>query len=124
MQVGDEVIEADKIVIATGAKPRILDFEGGEYALSSTDFLNLKELPQSLLFIGGGYIAFEFAHIAARAGAEVTIVHRSKKPLENFEQDIVEHLVNATEELGIKLILETEVSGIEKNRRRLQCERK
>lgn len=114
LQVGDEVIEADKIVIATGAKPRILDFEGGEYALSSTDFLNLKELPQSLLFIGGGYIAFEFAHIAARAGAEVTIVHRSKKPLENFEQDIVEHLVNATEELGIKLILETEVSGIEK----------
>ena len=114
LQVGDEVIEADKIVIATGAKPRILEFEGGEYALSSTDFLNLKELPQSLIFIGGGYIAFEFAHIAARAGVEVTIVHRGKKPLENFEQDIVSHLVDATKNLGINLILETEVTGIEK----------
>jgi len=114
LQVGDEVIEADKIVIATGAKPRVLDFEGGEHALSSTDFLNLKELPQSLLFIGGGYIAFEFAHIAARSGAEVTIVHRGKNPLENFEQDIVKHLVEATKNLGVNLILETEVTGIEK----------
>ncbi|SDR68151.1 glutathione reductase (NADPH) [Gillisia sp. Hel1_33_143] len=114
LQVGDEVIEADKIVIASGAKPRILDFEGSEHALSSTDFLNLKELPQSLLFIGGGYIAFEFAHIAARAGAEVTIVHRGKNPLENFEQDIVKHLVEATKNLGVNLILETEVTGIEK----------
>ena len=96
LQLGTDTIEADKIVIATGAKPRVLDFEGGYLALSSTDFLNLKELPKSLLFIGGGYIAFEFAHIAARCGADVTIVHRGKRPLENFEQDIVVHLINAT----------------------------
>lgn len=114
LQVGDEVIEADKIVIATGAKPRVLEFEGGDLALSSTDFLNLKELPQSQLFIGGGYIAFEFAHIAARSGADVTIVHRGEYPLENFEQDIVNHLIDATKELGIKLVLETEVSKIQK----------
>ncbi|WP_431128243.1 dihydrolipoyl dehydrogenase family protein [Flagellimonas flava] len=114
LQLGTDTIEADKIVIATGAKPRVLDFEGGYLALSSTDFLNLKELPQSLLFIGGGYIAFEFAHIAARCGADVTIVHRGKRPLENFEQDIVVHLINATKELGIKLVLATEVSKIEK----------
>jgi glutathione reductase (NADPH) len=114
LQVGNEIIEAHKIVIATGAKPSVLDFEGSEHALSSTDFLNLKELPKSLLFIGGGYIAFEFAHIAARSGADVTIVHRGKHPLENFEQDIVKHLVDATRELGVKLILETEVINIEK----------
>ena len=114
LQVGTDTIEADKIVIATGAKPRVLDFEGGDLALSSTDFLNLKDLPRSLLFIGGGYIALEFAHIAARSGADVTIVHRGKRPLENFERDIVEHLINATKELGIKLVLETEVSKIRK----------
>jgi len=114
LQLGDEVIEADKFVIATGAKPRVLDFEGGKLALSSTDFLNLKKLPESLLFIGGGYIAFEFAHIAARAGADVTILHRGDHPLENFDHDIVQHLVNATQNLGIKLVLETEVSKIEK----------
>ncbi len=114
IQVGNDSVKADKIVIASGAKPRVLDFEGGNLALSSTDFLNLKELPQSLLFIGGGYIAFEFAHIAARSGADVTIVHRGKRPLKNFERDIVRHLINATKELGIKLVLETEVSKIRK----------
>lgn len=114
LSVGNETIQADKVVIASGSKPKVLDFEGGQLAQTSTDFLNLKELPQSLLFIGGGYIAFEFAHIAARAGADVTIVHRGKRPLENFDRDIVEHLVDATRNLGVKLVLETEVSKIER----------
>ena len=113
LSVGNETIQADKVVIASGSKPKVLDFEGGQLAQTSTDFLNLKELPQSLLFIGGGYIAFEFAHIAARSGAEVTIVHRGKRPLENFDKDIVKHLVDATRNLGIKIVLETEVSKIE-----------
>ena len=114
LSVGNETIQADKVVIASGSKPKVLDFEGGQLAKTSTDFLNLKELPQSLLFIGGGYIAFEFAHIAARSGAEVTIVHRGKRPLENFDKDIVKHLVDATGNLGVKLVLETEVSKIER----------
>ena len=114
LSVGNETIQADKVVIASGSKPKVLDFEGGQLAQTSTDFLNLKELPQSLLFIGGGYIAFEFAHIAARSGAEVTIVHRGKRPLENFDKDIVKHLVDATRNLGVKLVLETEVSKIER----------
>jgi len=114
LEVGNDKIKAKKIVIASGSKPRILEFEGGHFAKTSTDFLNLEELPKSLLFIGGGYIAFEFAHIAARCGAEVTIVHRGNNPLENFEQDIVKHLVSATKELGIKLILGTDVTAIEK----------
>ena len=114
LQVGTETVQSDKVVIATGAKPKVLDFEGGNLALSSADFLNLKELPQSLIFIGGGYIAFEFAHIAVRSGADVTIVHRGQQPLGNFEQDIVGHLKNATKELGINIVLETEVSKIQK----------
>lgn len=114
LEVGKEKVKAEKIVIASGSKPRVLEFEGGHYAKTSTDFLNLEDLPKSIVFIGGGYIAFEFAHIAARFGAEVTIVHRGKNPLENFEQDIVKHLVTATKEIGIKLILNTDVTGIEK----------
>lgn len=114
LQVGQETVQVDKIIVATGSKPRVLDFEGGELALTSTDFLNLKRLPKSLLFIGGGYIAFEFAHIAARSGADVTIVHRGERPLENFDPEMVSHLVTATENLGINLVLETEVTKIEK----------
>ncbi|MEQ8683218.1 MAG: NAD(P)/FAD-dependent oxidoreductase [Cyclobacteriaceae bacterium] len=114
VRIGDNLLEADKIVIATGARPVILDIPGGGLPIDSTDFLNLKELPKEITFIGGGYIAMEFAHLAARAGSKVTIIHRGKTPLENFEADIVKHLVNATEELGIELHLESDVVAVEK----------
>ncbi|MCX2745403.1 NAD(P)/FAD-dependent oxidoreductase [Mangrovivirga sp. M17] len=116
LKVGDETVKANKIVIATGAQPHKLDIPGGEYAITSTDFLDLDKLPKSLLFVGGGYIAFEFAHLAARCGAEVTIVHRGELPLEKFDPDIVSHLISATEDLGIKLILNTEVTQIQKHK--------
>lgn len=114
VKVESEILKGDKIVIATGARPRQLKFEGGDHALTSTDFLNLQELPKSLIFIGGGYVAFEFAHIAKRCGAEVTIIHRGTRPLENFDKDIVHHLSEATQKLGVKLVLETNVTGIKK----------
>lgn len=116
LQVGDTIVQADKIVLATGAKPRSLNIPGNEYTLTSTDFLNLEKLPKSLLFIGGGYIAFEFAHLAARCGADVTIIHRGELPLENFEQEIVKHLVSATEALGVKIVLESEVTAIQQQK--------
>jgi glutathione reductase (NADPH) len=112
LQIGKEIIEADKIVIATGAKARQLNFPGGDLALTSTDFLNFENLPKSLIFIGGGYIAFEFAHMAARYGSKVTIIHRGERPLENFDPFIVAQITKATEELDIELILNTEVSKI------------
>lgn len=114
VRIGDNLLEADKIVIATGARPVILDIPGGDIPIDSTDFLNLEELPKEITFIGGGYIAMEFAHLAARAGSKVTIIHRGQTPLENFETDIVKHLVNATEELGIELHLESDVVAVEK----------
>ncbi len=114
VRIGDNLLDAVKIVIATGARPVILDIPGGDLPIDSTDFLNLEELPKEITFIGGGYIAMEFAHLAARAGSKVTIIHRGKTPLENFESDIVKHLVNATEELGIELHLESDVVEVEK----------
>lgn len=114
VRIGDNLLEADKIVIATGARPVILDIPGGDLPIDSTDFLNLEELPKEIAFIGGGYIAMEFAHLAVRAGSKVTIFHRSKMPLESFEPDIVKHLVKATEELGIELHLEWDVVAVEK----------
>ncbi|MDZ7846496.1 MAG: FAD-dependent oxidoreductase [Owenweeksia sp.] len=122
LQIGDIQIEADKIIIATGAKPRPMGIPGADHALMSTDFLNLDKMPESLLFIGGGYIAFEFAHIAARAGAEVTILHRGKRPLENFDSDIVHLLYRwQREQLGVKIHLGTEA---EKSKERQQNDRR
>lgn len=114
IKIGDELLEAEKIVISTGARPVTLNIPGGDLPIDSTDFLDLAELPKHITFIGGGYIAMEFAHLAARAGSKVSVFHRGKLPLENFEEDIVKHLVKATEELGVDLHLEFDVKAIEK----------
>jgi glutathione reductase (NADPH) len=66
-----------------------------------------------VLFIGGGYISFEFAHVAARAGAQVTVLHRGRRPLEAFDPDLVDQLVKRSRDLGIRVELETEVCGVD-----------
>lgn len=91
-----------------------MNIPGAEYALTSDGFLNLKELPKLMLFIGGGYIAFEFAHIAARCGSKVTIMDMEPTSLPHFENEIVQHLIKNTKELGIDLIMNTRVSEIKK----------
>jgi len=110
--VGDDTFRFKHCVIATGAKPAPLGIPGEELAITSDDFLELQVLPQHVLFIGGGYIAFEFAHVAARAGASVTIAHRGARPLENCDSDLVELLVTRTRGLGVDVQLGTEVTGI------------
>jgi glutathione reductase (NADPH) len=75
----------------------------------------LNELPRRIVFIGGGYIAFEFAHVAARAGSQVTVLHRGPRPLALFDPDLVDQLVARTRELGIDVHLGTEAIGIEKS---------
>jgi glutathione reductase (NADPH) len=113
LSVGDAALEATRaIAIAAGAKPAHLELEGREHLLTSDDFLELPSLPSSIAFVGGGYIAFEFAHIAARAGARVTIMHRGERPLEQFDADLVERLVERTRAAGIDLRLRAEVCAI------------
>ncbi|WP_234736988.1 dihydrolipoyl dehydrogenase family protein [Tellurirhabdus bombi] len=112
IQVGDTQLEADYFVIASGSHPALLDIPGEELLIDSTGFMELKELPDRIVLVGGGYIAFEFAHVAARAGAHVTIVHRGELPLEGFDPDLVKLLVKATQGLGIQVLLNAKVTEI------------
>ena len=113
--VGEETLEGRYVVIATGKAPVDLKIPGAEHLTTSDQFLELNELPQRILFIGGGYIAFEFAHVAARVGSHVTILHRGPRPLALFDPDLVDRLVEQTRELGIEVHLGTEAIGIEKS---------
>ncbi|HEV2262114.1 MAG TPA: NAD(P)/FAD-dependent oxidoreductase [Candidatus Rubrimentiphilum sp.] len=115
LRIGEEGIEAEHFVVATGAKPAQLGFPGEEHLLDSTGFLELETLPSRIVFVGGGYISFEFAHICARAGAKATIIHRGKRPLEKFDAELVGKLVDATTALGVDVILDTAVSSIERS---------
>src|SRR5260221_6966339 len=75
--VGAGALEARHIVTASGAEPRRLDIPGEDIVRTSTDFLDLDTLPARIVLVGAGYIAFELAHIARRAGSYVTILGRS-----------------------------------------------
>jgi glutathione reductase (NADPH) len=113
LAVGGDRLTGRRVLIAAGAMPAPLTFPGADRLTTSEQFLNLDELPPRLVFVGGGYIAFEFAHVAARAGAQVTILHRGARPLEAFDPDLVDLLVRRTRDIGIRLELGTEVHGLE-----------
>ncbi|WP_432254233.1 dihydrolipoyl dehydrogenase family protein [Limimaricola sp. AA108-03] len=100
-------------LIATGAKPRLLDFPGTEKLIDSNDFLNLAELPRRIVFVGGGYVSFEFAHIAARAGAQVTILDRGARQLKMFDPDLVDMLIERSRAAGIEIVAEAVPESIE-----------
>lgn len=94
VEIGDATrLHGRNILIATGAKPRPLDVPGAEHLIDSTAFMELEKLPKRILFVGGGYIAFEFAHIAARVGSDVQIIDRGHRPLKAFDPDLVDKLV-------------------------------
>lgn len=117
LSVEGKTIIAKKIVIATGQRPMELKIPGREHAIVSDDFLYLKHLPESMIFVGAGYIGMEFAHMAARLGVKVTMMDIASRPLSNFDEDMVGYLVTASEKLGIKFIFNAEVSEIEKLRK-------
>jgi len=108
-------IEARHFAIATGARPASLKIPGEDLVIKSDQFLELEYLPDRVVFIGGGYIAFEFAHVAARAGAQVTVLHRGKRALEGFDSDLVRRLVDKSRALGIDVQLETAVTAVERH---------
>lgn len=111
--VAGAVLEARHFVIASGAKPKRLGIPGEEYLVTSTDFLDLDQIPPRVAFVGAGYISFEFAHIAHQAGAKAIICGRGA-PLVHFEPDVVTRLVTHTRSLGIDVRLDTQVTGIDK----------
>jgi len=116
LEVGGQKLSAKKFHIATGARPVTLLFPGEELLITSTDFLELKQKPARILFVGGGFIAMEFAQISSRGGAtEVTILQRGKRPLVLFDPDLVEMLMDSTRQMGIDLHCEAEVQKVEKN---------
>ena len=115
VRLGEETLVGRYVVIATGQAPADLGIPGAEHLTTSDQFLELDELPKRILFIGGGYIAFEFAHVAARVGSQITVLHRGLRPLALFDPDLVDQLVERTRQLGIEVHLGTEAIGIEKS---------
>ncbi len=115
IELNGESFSAKHFHIATGARPMTLNIPGEDLLTTSTEFLELPKKPGRIVFVGGGFIAMEFSHIAKRAGArEVTVLEMMKRPLGNFDPDLVAMVVEATIDLGIDLQTETRVLKVER----------
>jgi glutathione reductase (NADPH) len=116
LEIDGKPITARHFHIATGARPVTLGIKGEDHLITSTDFLDLTQKPARIVFVGGGFIAMEFAHISQRSGATaVTVLQQGKRPLMPFDPDMVELLSHSSRELGIDLHCEARVERVTKS---------
>lgn len=112
LDIDGESLEADHILIASGAEPMKLGIAGEEHLVTHEEFLEMEALPRRIVIVGGGFIAFEFAHVARRAGADVTILEQGERVLGPFDPDLVGWLAAKSRDLGIEIHTGTAVESI------------
>lgn len=115
LSINGSEVQARYILIASGAEPVRLGIPGEKHLIDNEGFLAMESLPRRIVLVGGGYIAAEFSHIAARAGAEVTVLQRGSRMLTQFEPELVGWLMDAFETIGVAVRTNTTVTAIEKN---------
>lgn len=104
---------AGRILIATGGHTyRPTQLEGHELGITSTDAFKLDKLPESILILGGGYIAVEFASIFSGLGVAVTLGYRGTRILRGFDNDVRKHIEAELSAQGIKIINEVNLKAI------------
>jgi glutathione reductase (NADPH) len=110
-----QTVTADKVLIATGGRPsKPEDLQGIEHAITSEEAFHLPSLPKSIVIVGGGYIAVEFAGIFNGLGSKVTLVYRGANILRGFDDDVRTHLAGELEKRGITVVLGCSHDRIEK----------
>ena len=114
VSVNGQVLKGRHILIATGARPMPLSITGEENIVLSDFFLEMTTLPANIVFVGGGMISMEFAHIAARAGSAVTVMERQDRPLMNYDADLISLLVQKSNDIGIRFVGNTTIHSVEK----------
>jgi pyruvate/2-oxoglutarate dehydrogenase complex dihydrolipoamide dehydrogenase (E3) component len=109
------LLTADEIFINTGARPRKPSLPGLDSvsALDSTSIMELDEVPEHLLVVGGGYVGVEFGQMFRRFGSQVTIVQRRGQVLTREDPDVAEEIANILREDGIELLLESHPLRVE-----------
>ena len=118
LRIGDETITADRFVLAGGSRPYVPDYPGlddpqvAARVHTSDDIMRLDELPASLVIIGGGFVAAEFAHVFSAFGTKVTVLQRSEAMLRKEDADIAAAF---TEQLAsrVHLRLKQQIVGFE-----------
>ncbi len=113
LEVEGQQITADKILIAVGGEAVKPDLPGFEYAITSREIFHLKQQPQRIAIIGGGYVGLEFASIFNDLGSQVTQIIRGEQILTGFDEDIRIGVQEGITKHGIRMLCNTEVKQIE-----------
>ncbi|MCB9730036.1 MAG: glutathione-disulfide reductase [Deltaproteobacteria bacterium] len=122
VSVGDEVITARYILIATGAWPSVPEFPGADLCVNSNAMFSLEALPARAVVVGGGYIGLEFAGILEGLGTDVTLVHRGPRLLREFDDDIGPFLATELRRRGVDLRLERQIMRVARRDEELEVE--
>jgi len=109
-----KTLTAEKILIATGARPLMPEIPGIEHTISSNETFHLDRLPKRIMIAGGGYIANEFAGIFHQFGSKVTLVNRSDVLLRGYDQQVVDRLIQISIRKGIDFKFHATIDAIEK----------
>ena len=109
-----KVITAKYILIATGARPLIPDFQGNEHVITSNEAFHLDAIPRRILIAGGGYIANEFAGIFNEFGAKVTVANRSDTILRSYDTALRDRLLQISMVKGIEFLFMAEFEWVQK----------
>ncbi|UPK03124.1 NAD(P)/FAD-dependent oxidoreductase [Bradyrhizobium sp. 170] len=112
--VNEHVLQGRRVLIASGARPVPLGLPGSGHVTTSDAFMDLERLPGRIVMVGGGYIAAEFSHIAAGAGAKVTILQRATRMLPTFDAEVVSWLMEKFGQIGVDVRTATTVTAIER----------
>jgi pyruvate/2-oxoglutarate dehydrogenase complex dihydrolipoamide dehydrogenase (E3) component len=117
IRIGEEVLHAKNIFLNVGARPSVPNMPGvGDVPfLTSTTILDLDELPQHLIVVGGSYVGLEFAQMYRRFGAEVTVVERKSRLVPNEDKDISSGVQEILQAEGIQLRLDANCIQLENN---------
>ena len=112
VQVGEDIVSADKILIATGGRPWTPDIPGAEYSITSDEAFHLESLPERVIVVGGGFIACEFAGIFNGLGSGVVQAYRGEQILRGFDFDVQETLAGEMKKKGIDIRLHINVTEL------------
>ncbi|HET7408741.1 MAG TPA: glutathione-disulfide reductase [Paracoccaceae bacterium] len=114
LEADGRTVSAKHILIATGGRPFVPDFEGCEHAITSNEMFKLEEKPRRIVIVGGGYIACEFACIMNGLGSTVTQLYRGPMILRGFDDEVRRHVADEAQRKGVDIRCGADVAAIRK----------
>jgi pyruvate/2-oxoglutarate dehydrogenase complex dihydrolipoamide dehydrogenase (E3) component len=121
LQVGDQVLEGERIFINTGTRISVPSLDGLNTVpyLTNATIMELRQVPEHLVVLGGGYIGLEFGQMFRRFGSQVTVVHNGGQILVREDADVADELQKTLEAEGVRFVLNAQTTRVQQQQGRI-----